>query len=125
MNLINSTPAAIDLTSILDDMSSSLLKELTQLEGDLTNENVITFLKTASSGAMLYNWMIGRVLVKVEEAISSNTPGFNYNSMSEWFDDFEDELPFKRSAAKQYKDIAKSFTIEQFSCINYTKAKTI
>jgi hypothetical protein len=125
MNTITNSTIS-EISSATDDSIQSLINEVHGIEDDqFSNEQAIRLIDAASRTAIISGWIIGEMLLKVEEAISKDTPGFEYNSMSEWFDNFEGILPFRRSAAKQYKDIARSISLEDFSRLNYNKAKAI
>lgn len=114
-----------NISEIIDQTSRNLIAEMPGPDEEITSAKVIGIIKAASKSVVISGWVIGKLLIEVEKAISSNAEGFEYQSMSKWFDKYEEDLPFKRSAAKVYKNIAENISLDHFAQLGYKKSNTL
>jgi len=114
-----------NLPTLIIESTQSLLDEIPETGETLTSENVISIIKSASKTGLVSGWIIGKMLQKVDDAIFKKIPGFKFDSLTQWFDEYEDQLPFKRSQAKVYKTIAEKISIEYFAQLGFRRSNAL
>ncbi len=114
-----------NLPTLIVESTQSLLDEIPETSEALTSEKVINIIKSASKTGLVSGWIIGKMLQKVDDAIFKKVPGFKFDSLTQWFDEYEDQLPFKRSQAKVYRIIAEKISIEYFAQLGFRRSNAL
>ncbi len=119
--------ATHSLTNI-GDLNSEIMRFIEEgvVDRTLTSSDILKLMNSAATTVRVMGWLVGYLLNYIETAIAENRPEFRkYMSISDWFDEFEEALPFKRSMAKTYKAMATAIDLTRFSQIGPRKLNVI
>lgn len=114
--------------SNIGDLNSEIMRYIEQgvVDRTLTSSDILKLMNSAATTVRVMGWFVGYLLNYIETAIAENRPEFRtYMSISDWFDEFEEALPFKRSMAKTYKSMATAIDLTRFSKIGPRKLNVI
>ena len=118
------TPAKINIADINEQLAHIINNDIAGKE--LSSNEILAIMTDVSHTVRIMGWVVGYLLNYIETAIAGNKPGYSeYSSLSDWFDKYEEGLPFKRSMARTYKAMATVIDIERFAHIGPRKLNVL